>query len=577
MRQGKTYQLADATIIEPLVNRWPAWPYVIAPVAASLHLLNYQLELMRSYLQDPVAHVKAAHDPELIGGAFMSIPVERADEVERLLAETMSRQRQNIELARAVTGFCSWLDEEAKGQSLEKYYEVLPEQLRGYVELAYDYMNHPIVRFIEGLLYESPYYDKSLQVLKLSRARRDDARPFFMSTPALPTGAQLEWAIPFEHPHLDEFCRLDITPQPLARIRELVGLSEKDDSLLLPLLTEAPLAPKPKRESAPIRLRYFGHACVLVEYQGISLLTDPFIAAVPVEGGMARLTFRDLPDRIDYVLITHSHCDHFVLETLLRLRDRINCLIVPKSYGLLYGDVSLKLLARKLGFKHVLELDTFETIALADGEILAVPFLGEHGDLAHGKTGYVVRVGNERILFAADSNCLDRRMYEQVRNYVGQIETVFLGIEPTGAPLSWSYGPLFPKKPPASIDRSRRQRGADAGSALELLAAVGATRIYNYGMGREPWLQHILALDLAANSPQIQEADKLLATARAQGFLAAERPLGKAEIQLSNAPNRTGVLDAAPPAQLNAQPGALAGALPDDWPELSDANDQFAF
>lgn len=561
MRRDITYQLADSTIIEPLVNRWPAWPYVLAPVAASLHLLHYQLPLMQSYVQDPAAHVKAAHDPELVGGAFMSIAAEQAEEVERLLAHTMSRQRHNIEFARALAEFCNRLNEEAKGQPLDTYYQVLPEQLRGYVELAYDYANHPIVRLIEGLLYESPYYDKSLQVLRLSTMRRDDARPFFMSTPVLPDGEQLELAIPFEDPNLDEFCRLDTTPQSLDRIRELLGVSEKDDALLMPLLTEVSLAPPPSnREPAPLRLRYFGHACVLIEYQNISILTDPFIAAVPIEGGMPRLTFRDLPERIDYALVTHSHCDHFVVETLLRLRNRIDCLIVPKSYGLLYGDVSLKLLARKLGFKNVLEVDSFETIALPDGEILAVPFFGEHGDLAHGKTGYVVRAGNERMLFAADSNCLDRRVYEQVRNYIGQIETVFLGIEPIGAPLSWSYGPLFPKKLPASIDRSRRQRGADAGSALELLHAVGATRIYNYGMGREPWLQHILALDLDPNSPQNQEADKLLAKARAQGFLVAERPLGKAEIQLDN------ILDASLPA-----------ALPDDWSEVSDANDQFAF
>ena len=561
MRRDIKYQLADSTIVEPLVNRWPAWPYVLAPVAASLHLLHYQLPLMQSYVQDPASHVKAAHDPELVGGAFMSIPAEQAEEVERLLAQTMSRQRQNIEFARALAEFCNRLNEEAKGQPLDTFYQALPEQLRGCVELAYDYSNHPIVRLIEGLLYESPYYDKSLQVLKLSTMRRDDARPFFMSTPVLPAREQLEWAIPFEDPALDEFCKLDTTPQSLDHIRDLLGVSEKDDALLMPLLTEGSLAPPPSnRDPSPLRLRYFGHACVLIEYQNVSILTDPFIAAVPTEGGMPRLTFRDLPERIDYALVTHSHCDHFVVETLLRLRNRIDCLIVPKSYGLLYGDVSLKLLARKLGFKNVLEVDSFETIALPDGEILAVPFFGEHGDLAHGKTGYVVRAGNERMLFAADSNCLDRRVYEQVRNYIGRIETVFLGIEPIGAPLSWSYGPLFPKKLPASIDRSRRQRGADAGSALELLQAVGATRIYNYGMGREPWLQHILALDLDPNSPQNQEADKLLTKARAQGFLVAERPLGKAEIQLDN------IVETSLPA-----------ALPDDWSEVTDANDQFAF
>src|SRR5262249_15565395 len=159
---------------------------------------------------------------------------------------------------------------------------------------------------------------------------------------------------------------------------------------------------------------------------------------VPARGGCERFTYRDLPRRLDYVLITHNHCDHFVLETLLRLRHRIECLVVPRSYGLLHGDVSLKLLTRKLGFKCVIEVDAFDSLPLPDGEIIAIPFLGEHGDLAHGKTAYVVCSGPVRILFGADSNCLDRKMYERVRNYTGPIDTVFLGVEPVGAPLSWS-------------------------------------------------------------------------------------------------------------------------------------------
>lgn len=565
MRQAKTYRLADATVVEPLVNRWAAWPYVISPVAASLHLLHYQLDLMQSYLQDPEAHVKASRDPALMGGAFMNVPAERADEVRRLAADTMTRQRQNVEFGRSIVEFCNWLNEEAKGQSMEAYYRALPERLRGYVELAYDYANHPIVRFVEGLLYESPYYDSGLQSLALSLSRRDDARPFFMTTPSLPAAGQIEWATPFEDARVDDLCRLETAPQPLARIRELLGLSERDDAALLPLLTEEPLPPRAARDSsAAVSLRYFGHACVLAEYRGVSILTDPFVAPVPTEGGAPRLTFRDLPERIDYALVTHGHCDHFVLETLLRLRHRLDCLVVPRSYGLLYGDVSLKQLARKLGFRNVIELDTFESVALPDGEILAVPFLGEHGDLAHGKTAYVVRLGNEKMLFAADSNCLDRRMYEKVRDHVGRIETVFLGVEPTGAPLSWSYGPLFPRKARASIDRSRRQRGADADTALELLEAVGATRLFNYGMGLEPWLQHILALDASEDSPPVREADKLIARARERGFLAAERPFGKAEFRLDNSRDASRVAVAAPPRPL-------------DRPEPADAEDQFAF
>jgi hypothetical protein len=51
-------------------------------------------------------------------------------------------------------------------------------------------------------------------------------------------------------------------------------------------------------------------------------------------------------------------------------------------------------------------------------------------------------------------------------------------------------------------------------------------------MGMEPWLEHILGLGLDENAPQWRESEKLLAQARACGFLAAERLYGKAEIVL---------------------------------------------
>ena len=46
-----------------------------------------------------------------------------------------------------------------------------------------------------------------------------------------------------------------------------------------------------------------------------------------------RYTYADLPETIDYVLITHNHQDHCMFETLLQLRHRIKNIIVPKNNG----------------------------------------------------------------------------------------------------------------------------------------------------------------------------------------------------------------------------------------------------
>jgi len=262
-------------------------------------------------------------------------------------------------------------------------------------------------------------------------------------------------------------------------------------------------------------------------------MTDPWIGVRPEQGGIERIAYQDLPEKIDYALITHAHHDHFVPETLLRLRHKIECLVVPRTHGLFYTDTSLKLMAQKLGFRNVVELDALESIKLANGEIIAVPFLGEHADLPHGKSAYIVRAGKERILFAADSNCLDYKLYEHLRRVVGDIETVFLGMECVGAPLSWLYGALLPSKLNYANDQSRRTKGSDSKAALALLEAVGGRRVYIYAMGNEPWFQYSMGLGLSEDSVQIKEANKVVALARERGFVDAQRPFGHYELILN--------------------------------------------
>jgi L-ascorbate metabolism protein UlaG (beta-lactamase superfamily) len=530
--QHNLYRLGDSTVAEPLINSWAVWSDLIAPAPYSQHLVNYQIKNMSSYLANPEMHVKAYRNPKLIGGPFIGVPVERAKEVEDLLARTVSAQRDNIQFANALTGFYEFLIKEARGQSLEPYYEKLPEELRGYVELNYDYYGHPIVRPIEGLLYQSPYYKQSLQSLRLFAQTRDDARPFFVNTPRLPENDQIDWAMPFRSPRLDEFFDLEFRPKSLDQICENLGLDADRQERLLPLLVEGPARTYQKWEGEGVRVRYFGHACALIEWKGVSILTDPFIGVTPREPGIDRFSYKDLPEKIDFVLITHTHHDHFVPETLLRIRRRVGCLVAPKTTGLFYADTSLKLMAQQLGFSRVIELDAMESIPVPYGEIIAVPFMGEHADLPHGKSGYVVRAGREQILFAADSNCLDRRMYEHLRRSLGPIETVFLGMECVGAPLSWLYGALLSHKLPHAYDQSRRTKGCDAKAALELLEAVGGKRVCIYAMGCEPWLQFAMGLGPAEDSVQIREANKALAAARERGFAVAHRPFGSFELHL---------------------------------------------
>lgn len=564
MTEDKKYWLSASAAAEPLVNRFVAWSHLLPPVPGSLHLLYYQMRILKSYLADPKVHVKTCQNPKLRSGPFVDIPEERAGEVRDFVARTEEALGANLELARDTIEFQNLLLREAKGLSLDEYYGRLPESLRGYVELVYDYCHRPALRFYEGLLYRSPYYQRGLQSFRLFRERRDGERAFIMSTPRLPEAGALDWSAPFDAEEVDEFFKLDAAPQPLGRVLELLGVGEREVHLVRPLLTDEPRRAPERWEGERPRVRYFGHACVLVEWRGVSILTDPYVGVVPAEGGLERYSYEDLPERIDYVLITHNHHDHFCLETLLRLRHRIGCLVVPRATGFFYGDLSLKLLAQAVGFRNVVELDALESIPLPDGEIVGVPFMGEHADLPHGKTAYAVRAGRQQTLFAADSDCLDPRMYEHVRRALGDIDTLFIGMECVGAPLSWSCGPFFAVKPDYTQEQSRRYKGSDAARAQMILEAVGARRLYVYAMGMEPWFEHLLGLAYSEEAVQLAESTALLGAARAAGFDTAERLFGRREFVLSEPPAHA-PRAAAAPARFESAPPAVAEPAEDNF------------
>src|SRR5262249_14167299 len=145
----------ESTLVEPLVNCWAASPFLIAPVPASLHLLKYQLSLLQSYIGNPTFHAAASQDLSLAGGAFVNVSTGRVAEVVTLLNSTKNKLGHNLEFAQSILDFQSWLAANADGCGLAPYYQRIPKPLQGYIELVYDYLNRPSLRFFENLLYRS--------------------------------------------------------------------------------------------------------------------------------------------------------------------------------------------------------------------------------------------------------------------------------------------------------------------------------------------------------------------------------------------------------------------------------------
>lgn len=511
--------------IEPLVHGWYAWSHLVAPHTAAMNVANGHVKIMKSYLAAPQVHAAAVKNPAMLGGPFIDYDGGRVDEVRAHLERTLDRQAPLLELADAIRVADELLVAEAKGFSLEPLYPRLPDALRGLVELTYDLGGAAQMRFFENLLYTSRYYDPSYQSLALSVAT-GDARAFALATPRLPNSGALDVAVPFASPAIDALVRARTVPSDPGAIAEALGL--RDATALAPLFTDVPPPPRPRYDGDGVRVRYFGHACVLLETRDVTILVDP-TASYRYATDLFRFSYDDLPERIDYVVVTHNHQDHFLIETLLQIRHRVGEVVVPRAGSGALEDPSLKGVLRALGFPKITELDAMDTLPIPGGAVTAIPFLGEHADLrVDSKAAYVVTLGSFRALFAADSNNLEPRLYDRVHDVVGDVPVVFVGLECDGAPLSWLYGPLLTRPLARKMDQSRRLSGSDFAKADALVTTMGAKEVFVYALGQEPWLGYVMSVHYTPESRPMVCSSELIQACRARG-VAAEKLFGSME------------------------------------------------
>jgi L-ascorbate metabolism protein UlaG (beta-lactamase superfamily) len=530
MSQNELFYLRQNIQVEPLIDHWYAWSHLIPPATAARNITERHVKIMDSYISGPQIHANAVKNPKMLGGPFIDYGGKRVDEV-RALRDRIRKERAHLfELSAALQALDSMLRERATGHSLQPLYSAIPDTLRGYVELVYDLNNHPSFRLIEPLLYRSRHYDRSMQSLMLSEITADE-RPFVLSTPRLESEHSLHLHLPFDHEAIDELFRLKTSPRPLAEIKEILQVPDSNDELLRSFLTtEAPPQYKPYNGSG-VRWRYFGHACILIESHGVSMLFDP-VLSYTYENNISRYTYLDLPEQIDYVLITHNHQDHVLFETLLQIRHKVKNILVPRSGVGNLQDPSLKLLLEHCGFRNVIEIPEMEEIQCNGVQITGLPFLGEHADLnIQSKLAWRVKVGPHSLLFAADSCNIEPRLYELIHNEIGDIDVVFLGMECDGAPLSWLYGPLLTHRVERAMDESRRLSGSNYEQGINLVDRFHCREAYVYAMGQEPWLNYIMSIKYTNESRPIVESNRLLEICQQRGVI-AERLFGEKEILL---------------------------------------------
>jgi L-ascorbate metabolism protein UlaG (beta-lactamase superfamily) len=170
--------------------------------------------------------------------------------------------------------------------------------------------------------------------------------------------------------------------------------------------------PEPSKWSdAQVTLAWLGHSTVLINFLGVTILTDPVL--FPRIGirlprftiGPKRLTapalnFHDLP-KIDFVLLSHAHFDHFDLQTL-------SCF--DETTGVITARATSDLL-RRTRFREITELnwDQSKTLSSAAGETVIAAFPVKHWgartqrDTHRGYNGYLIERSGRRIVFAGDT------------------------------------------------------------------------------------------------------------------------------------------------------------------------------
>jgi L-ascorbate metabolism protein UlaG (beta-lactamase superfamily) len=166
------------------------------------------------------------------------------------------------------------------------------------------------------------------------------------------------------------------------------------------------------------RLLYVGHATVLIELDGVRLLTDPVLR--PRVWHLRRRVPLDTAElgRIDAALVSHVHFDHFDRPSLRMLGTDVT-VVVP---------VGARRLVRE--FTDVREVDVGDEVRVGQVTIRATP--AEHqGDRlllrSAPSLGFLVS-GSRRIYFAGDTD-----LFEEMSALAGSLDAVLLPVAGWGS------------------------------------------------------------------------------------------------------------------------------------------------
>jgi L-ascorbate metabolism protein UlaG (beta-lactamase superfamily) len=182
------------------------------------------------------------------------------------------------------------------------------------------------------------------------------------------------------------------------------------------------------RDSNQLHVAWLGHSSLLINIDGLLLLTDPVLEkSISFFGpsrynGPAPIKAEQLPE-IDIVLISHDHYDHLNKFTIQRIHEKTSAFVTPLGVGRIlesWGVSKIK----------ITELDWWEEVEIGhDFVIVSTPsqhFSGR-GLTDRNKTlwsSYVIESGNRSIFFGGDSGYFDG--FKEIGRKYGPFDMTFL-------------------------------------------------------------------------------------------------------------------------------------------------------
>ena len=189
----------------------------------------------------------------------------------------------------------------------------------------------------------------------------------------------------------------------------LKWIRTRDPGPWRPYVDVPPGEPPPRRvDGGAVRVTLVGHSTVLVQMDGLNVLTDPIwsdrASPVPFAGPKRvrppGLRFEDLPP-IDVVLVSHDHYDHLDLSTLRRLAE-----VHRPRFVVPLGN---KAVLDRAGIWGADELDWWQDRPLAPKvRVVVVPaqHFSNRGAFDDGRSlwaGFVIEGPSGRVFFAGDT------------------------------------------------------------------------------------------------------------------------------------------------------------------------------